>query len=270
MLDVQHPIQPQPRVAYSKAMYWVQFCVIHISDLPDIVDKDSHVFRFADDTKLFREINSPIDRVRVILQQDPDNPTDWSNKWLLKFHANKCVLIIISRNSEVRDASYITKKHDLNCSKEKDIDVFIDNTLNFDIHVIYVVSKANMVLAKTRKTFECMDKNMFNQIFKTPVRPHLEYTAPVWSPHLTTRKEILENVQRRATKMVPGLSDLSYPERLRKLNVPTLAYRRVRLISWWMISMVMINHCHYCYKWAIQDSMVTKKNCINEEQKKDP
>ena len=42
--------------------------VIYINDLPDIVDKDSHVFLFADDTKLFREINSPIDR--IILQQD--------------------------------------------------------------------------------------------------------------------------------------------------------------------------------------------------------
>ena len=73
-----------------------------------------------------------------------------------------------------------------------------------------------------------MDNNIFNQIFKTLVRPHLEYAAPVWSPHLTTQKELLENVQRRATKTVPGLSDLSYPERLRKLNLPTLAYRRVR------------------------------------------
>ena len=201
--------------------------VIYINDLPDIVDKDSHVFLFADDTKLFREINSPIDR--KILQQDLDNLTDWSNKWLLKFHPDKCVSMIISRNSEIREASYVMENHNLNCSNcEKDIGVFIDNTLSFERHISYAVNKANRVLAITRKTFECMDNNIFNQIFKTLVRPHLEYAAPVWSPHLTTQKELLENVQRRATKMVPGLSDLSYPERLRKLNLPTLAYRRVR------------------------------------------
>ena len=201
--------------------------VIYINDLPDIVDKDSHVFLFADDTKLFREINSPIDR--KILQQDLDNLTDWSNKWLLKFHPDKCVSMIISRNSEIREASYVMENHNLNCSNcEKDIGVFIDNTLSFERHISYAVNKANRVLAITRKTFECTDNNIFNQIFKTLVRPHLEYAAPVWSPHLTTQKELLENVQRRATKMVPGLSDLSYPERLRKLNLPTLAYRRVR------------------------------------------
>ena len=47
-------------------------------------------------------------------------------------------------------------------------------------------------------------------------------------PHTIKQKEILENVQRRATKIVPSLSNLSYPERLRKLNIPTLAYRRLR------------------------------------------
>ena len=39
---------------------------------------------------------------------------------------------------------------------------------------------------------------------------------------------MLENVQHRATKSIPGLSNLSYEERLRKINIPTLAYRRIR------------------------------------------
>ena len=65
-------------------------------------------------------------------------------------------------------------------------------------------------------------------IFKGLVRPHLEYAAPIWTPHLNKYKEQIENVQRRATKLVPGLNQLSYPERLRKLKLPTLAYRRAR------------------------------------------
>ena len=69
---------------------------------------------------------------------------------------------------------------------------------------------------------------MFTLIFKGLVRPHLEYAAPVWSPHLIKYKDILENVQRRATKMVPGLSEKSYPERLKHLKLPTLTYRRTR------------------------------------------
>ena len=73
-----------------------------------------------------------------------------------------------------------------------------------------------------------MNPEMFAQIFKSLVRPHVEYAAPVWNPHKINQIEAIENVQRRATKIIPGLSDLTYPERLRKLNLPTLAYRRER------------------------------------------
>ena len=226
--DAQHPTLPQSQVVYPKAVYLGQFLfVIYINYLPDIVDEDSFVFLCADDTKLFREIKSPVDR--LILQQDLNNLTEWSDKWLLKFHPDKCVSMIISRSSEIRVASYEMENHQLNCSNcEKDIGVFIDSSLNFDKHINYAVNKANRVLAIARKTVECMDRDIFSQIFKTLVRPHLEYAAPVWSPHLISQKELIKNVQRRATKMVPGLSDLPYPERLRKFNLPTLAYRRVR------------------------------------------
>ena len=73
-----------------------------------------------------------------------------------------------------------------------------------------------------------MDEFIFKQLFKSLVRPHLEYAAPVWSPHNENLKKLIENVQKRATKRIPGFSDLSYPERLRRLNMPTLAYRRLR------------------------------------------
>ena len=73
-----------------------------------------------------------------------------------------------------------------------------------------------------------MSDKIFCMIFKGLVRPHLEYATPIWSPHLKKHIDQLENVQRRATKLVPGLNQLSYPERLRKLKLPTLAFRRVR------------------------------------------
>ena len=60
------------------------------------------------------------------------------------------------------------------------------------------------------------------------VRSQLEYAAPAWSPHLIKHIDALENVQRRATKLVPGLSALSYPDKLKTLKLPTLAYRRTR------------------------------------------
>ena len=68
-----------------------------------------------------------------------------------------------------------------------------------------------------RRTFEYLEDKCFSTVFKSFVRPHIEYANQVWSP------TALENVQRRATKLIPG-----YKERLIRLNLPTLSYRRLR------------------------------------------
>ena len=60
------------------------------------------------------------------------------------------------------------------------------------------------------------------------VRPHLEYAAPIWNPHHKKDIKKIESVQRRATKQIPELKNLSYKERLIELKLPTLAYRRLR------------------------------------------
>ena len=66
------------------------------------------------------------------------------------------------------------------------------------------------------------------KLYTTFVRPHLEYAQSVWAPHLQKYTDILEKVQIQATGIVDGLSSLEYPERLKKLELPTLVYRRAR------------------------------------------
>ena len=60
------------------------------------------------------------------------------------------------------------------------------------------------------------------------MRPHVEYSTPNWSPYYKKDRITIENVQRRATKLVTSLKNYSYPERLKKLGLPTLEYRRER------------------------------------------
>ena len=71
-----------------------------------------------------------------------------------------------------------------------------------------------------RITFTCLDIKCFNLLFKALVRPHLEYGVTTWFPYKVKDIEIIESVQKRATK--------HYSERLRRLNLPTLRYRRHR------------------------------------------
>ena len=69
---------------------------------------------------------------------------------------------------------------------------------------------------------------MFKRLYAAFVRPRLEYAQSVWAPHTQKLINLLENVQIRATRLVNGLGDVEYKERLRRLNFPTLAYRRRR------------------------------------------
>ena len=84
------------------------------------------------------------------------------------------------------------------------------------------------MLGLIKRTFTYMDKEMFLPLFKTLIRPHLEYATVVWSPFLKKDIFLIENVQRRASKIVKTISNLSYEERLKHLGLPTLKYRRDR------------------------------------------
>ena len=69
---------------------------------------------------------------------------------------------------------------------------------------------------------------MFKKLYTAFVRPHLEYAQAIWQPHIVKHKKIIENVQIRATKLVDGFKELSYEDRLRELDLPTLEFRRAR------------------------------------------
>jgi hypothetical protein len=79
-----------------------------------------------------------------------------------------------------------------------------------------------------RRTFQYLDAESFEPLYKTLVRTHLEFASSVWHPYKIKHIDMIENVQRRVTKQLPGLKELSYSERLKKLKLPTLSFRRVR------------------------------------------
>ena len=92
---------------------------------------------------------------------------------------------------------------------EKDLGVMVDNNLSFQTHIEMKVKNANKLVGLLRRSFTHLDGKMFKQLFISIVRPHLEYCASVWNPYLKKNIELIENVQRRATKHVAGLSHTS-------------------------------------------------------------
>ena len=199
--------------------------VIYINDLPESVLGDPLSFLFADDTKLFNRINCVDDCFKLL--EEIDNLYEWSQIWLIGFNSDKC------KHMHIGNRDYVFT-YDLNGAPldytdvEKDIGVHIDDQLSFDAHISKKCKKANSMFAFIRRTFKFLDMGMFLPLYKAIVRSHLDSCSSVWSPYDVKHIKSIENVQRRATKQIPGFRDLSYAQRLRKLKLPTLLYRRVR------------------------------------------
>jgi hypothetical protein len=104
----------------------------------------------------------------------------------------------------------------------------VNTKLSFAEEIGCRVKKANSIVGIIRRSFTYLDDHTFVLLFKALVRPHLEYAGSVWQPHLRRDFDRLEGVQRRATKMLPRMKDLTYSERLQRLNLPSLAFRRLR------------------------------------------
>ena len=111
---------------------------------------------------------------------------------------------------------------------EKDLGVWVDNKLRFDLHAERTASKASRLVGMIRRTYVYLDKRSMTTLYKSLCRPILEFGNVIWHPQYQKDAVVVENVQRRATKLIPGLRDMEYEDRMRHLKLPSLAYRRDR------------------------------------------
>ena len=149
----------------------------------------------------------------------------WSEKWLLTFHPKKCHVLKLGKfYNIIHTAKCTLHRQELeHVFEQKDLGVIVDEELKSDEHILVKVKKANAKAGLIRRTFSYLDGPLFKKLFTPSVGPHLEYGQVIWTPYLKKYITILENVQ-----LVDGFHPMSYSERLKKLNLPLLAYRRAR------------------------------------------
>ena len=89
-------------------------------------------------------------------------------------------------------------------------------------------AKGNHILGLIRRNIVYKEKEIIIPLYKTIVRPHLEYCIQAWRPYCKKDIDILERVQRIATKMIQKLRNISYKMRLKECGLTTLKTRKLR------------------------------------------
>ena len=201
--------------------------IYFINDLPQVAGSSLKIF--ADDTKAYVPLKDESDSHK--LQETIDSLVEWSEKWLLKFNNSKCKVLHLGKNNPcyqytIHEESMVSYLAVTTC--EKDLGVHIDPFLNFNEHVNYIVNKSRSLSGLIMRVITFKTPEIMVPLFKSLIRPILEYANAVWCPYKRMHIDIIEKIQRHYTKRVEGMKDMSYSERLEAMRLPSLEFRRLR------------------------------------------
>ena len=197
--------------------------IMYINDFPLLLKNTCKMF--ADDAKIYGKASTITESESI--QQDLNRCINWANEWQMFFNKKKCKVMHFGKKNQ--GYNYYMEDHKIvEVEEEKDLGIILSEDLKWRKQVVASAKKANQMIGLVKHTFTFMDKEMFLVLYKTLIRPLLEYCPQVWSPYMEKDINLLENIQRRATKLVPELYELPYEERLKKLKLFPLKDRRIR------------------------------------------
>ena len=199
---------------------------IYINDLDDpIQNLVTLIKKFADDTKTAKIILD--DQCILDMQESLNKLHKWAEIWGMVFNVDKCKVMHIGKNNSKHNYTMngqILQK----TSEEKDVGILISDTMKPSQQCSAAANKANQVLGQICRAFHFRDRNIFLKLYKQYVRVHMEFAVSSWRPWTQQDKDKLENVQRKAVRIISGLHGSTYEEKLEELGLQSLEARRER------------------------------------------
>ena len=175
---------------------------------------------------MFRKVNTDGDKQHLL--NDLDRLVKWSEQWQMLLTFGKCKCLHTGHGN--LDINYNMGGTVLGTTV-KDLGITIRVDMKASEHSTSfgtAASKGNQILGLIRRNITYKDKRLIIPLYNAIVRPHLEYCIQAWRPYRKKDIDTLERIQRRATKIIPELRDLSYKERLEECGLTILETRRLR------------------------------------------
>ena len=198
--------------------------LIHISDLPTVVDPNTAVRLFADDCLIYRPIKCIADQHK--LQNDLDALSLWGRCWGMKFNEKKCNILHLGKKR-------LHHFYQLNgivlesVSQAKYLGVTISDDLSWSPHISSITSKAHQRLGFLKRNLRGSPFKCRELAYSSLVRSQVDYCASIWDPTLKRDILELEKIQRKAARWVKGsYGVVSVTGLLRDLKWQPLADRR--------------------------------------------
>jgi ribonucleases P/MRP protein subunit RPP40 len=196
---------------------------VFINDLEnDLVHK---VLKFADDSKLWGKVDNFEERESM--QNDLDKLGVWAQENRMPFNVSKCKVMHIGKKN-VSKMYKLMGKDILKSNEEKDLGVYFSSEFKPTLNCNKVSKSANSIMGLIRRNIINKSPDGMIILYKTLVRPKIDYCIQVWRPFLKKDIQILERIQKKFTKMIKGYKDKSYAQRLNKLGITSLEDRHYR------------------------------------------
>ncbi|XP_069618598.1 uncharacterized protein [Ranitomeya imitator] len=158
---------------------------IFINDL--VEGLHSKISIFADDTKLCKAVNTREDS--ILLQMDLDKLETWAERWQMRFNNDKCKVIHMGRRNQCHH--YTLNGKPLGKSdREKDLGILVNDKLTWSSQCQAAAAKANRIMGCIKRGLDTHDESIILPLYKSLVRPHMEYCVQFWAPVL--RKDIID------------------------------------------------------------------------------